>query len=485
MKTNDSTCALPTTWVKTTIGDVYDVIGGGTPSTSVPEYWGGPIPWITSADIAGVRDIKIHRHVTDKGIRDSAANEVPARTLLVVTRVGLGKIAIAQQPICFSQDIQGLLQDPDLIIPEYGLHFLSFDLQRLKFEGRGTTISGLTKKQLKDVAFPLPPLNEQRRIVTRIEELLSELDSGIESLKIAREQTNVYRQSVLKHAFEGKLTAQWRERNGSRLEVAAQHLSQLAGGESTVSDSEREKLSKLPYGWTYIKLGQIIDEPKYGTSRKCDYKTEGIGVIRIPNIVSGVIDDSDLKFAQFDHDEIQAYQLRRGDILIVRSNGSISIVGRCAVVHPRDEKYLFAGYLLRIRPNAKIVDSEYLHSVLSCHALRVQIEAKAKSTSGVNNINSGELQSLIIPLCGIEEQIAILTRLRQTLTRLDQLEIEIDQQLKRADALRQSILKKAFSGRLVAQDAHDKPAAVLMERINGAKARNGNRKRRTNRRDAA
>jgi type I restriction modification DNA specificity protein len=79
MKTNDSTGALPTTWATSTIGDVYDVIGGGTPATSIPEYWGGSIPWITSADIAGVRDIKIHRYVTDKGIREAVLAALAAR----------------------------------------------------------------------------------------------------------------------------------------------------------------------------------------------------------------------------------------------------------------------------------------------------------------------------------------------------------------------------------------------------------------------
>jgi type I restriction enzyme S subunit len=249
--------------------------------------------------------------------------------------------------------------------------------------------------------------------------------------------------------------------------------------------SEHGKLPTLPDGWAYIRLGKIIDEPKYGTSKKCDYEIKGFGVIRIPNIVSGVIDDSDLKFAQFDDHEIQVYALRSGDILIIRSNGSISIVGQCAIVRPRDEKYLYAGYLLRIRPNKEVVNSAYLHSVLSCHALRVQIEAKAKSTSGVNNINSGELQSLIIPLCSIREQIALLTRLAPALTRFDQLEIEIYQQLKRADALRQSILKHAFSGKLVAQDAHDEPASVLLERIRCQKADSENGKRKTNRENAA
>src|SRR2546422_5059549 len=113
---------IPSNWVLTTIDDIYDVIGGGTPSTGVKEYWNGNIPWITSADIHGVREIGISRFVSTMGIKNSATNKVPPKTLLVVTRVGLGKIAIAEQGICFSQDIQGLVAPPYLIRPEFALY---------------------------------------------------------------------------------------------------------------------------------------------------------------------------------------------------------------------------------------------------------------------------------------------------------------------------------------------------------------------------
>ena len=287
--------ALPENWVKTEIGIVYDVIGGGTPSTTNTEYWGGEIPWITSADIGGVRDINVTRHVTTKGIQESATNRVPSRTLLVATRVGLGKIAITDEPICFSQDLQGLIQRPDLILPEFCLFYLSFQLQRLKFEGRGTTISGITKKQLKDTDFPLPPYQEQRCVVAKIEELFSELDKGVESLRTARAKLDVYRQAVLKHAFEGKLTAQWRKDKKDKLEKPEQLLARIkqerearygeqledwkaavkkweVGGKSgkrpskprsfllpeAFTDVELTLLPEIPGLWCWVKVGELF-----------------------------------------------------------------------------------------------------------------------------------------------------------------------------------------------------------------------------------
>ena len=231
----------------------------------------------------------------------------------------------------------------------------------------------------------------------------------------------------------------------------------------------------------------MIDEPKYGSSKKCDYDYKGTGVLRIPNVVRGVVDASDLKGAHFEEDEKRTYGLRSGDILVIRSNGSISIVGRCALISKAEEQYLYAGYLIRLRSNLAALLPEYLAALLSSHLLRTQIEHKAKSTSGVNNINSGEIQSLIIPMCSLSEQEVVVERLSTSLSAIDAIEAEIDGQLLKADALRQSILKKAFSGQLVPQDPHDEPASVLLDRIKAEReaAVKNNHSKKTKRKKAA
>ena len=209
----------------------------------------------------------------------------------------------------------------------------------------------------------------------------------------------------------------------------------------------------------------MVDQPKYGTPKKCDYNYDGTGVLRIPNVIGGLIDTSDLKGACFGEDEKRIYSLRSADVLMVRSNGSASIVGKCALVSEMDAQLLFAGYLIRLRSNPAVLLPDYLVALLSSHLLRTQIEQKAKSTSGVNNINSGEIQSVIIPLCNPDEQKLLIERLSAILSTIDDLHSEIGKQLIKANALRQSILKEAFSGRLVAQDPDDEPASVLLERI--------------------
>ena len=399
-------------------------------------------------------------------------------------------------PVAFNQQINAIVPN-DAIFHK----FLFYQAQSTEFrhqleeKATATTISIVNKGNFEKILVNIAPLNEQKRIVAKIEELFSELDNGIAALKTAREQLKVYRQAVLKHAFEGKRTAKWREENADKLESPEQLLARIeqerearyqhqqedweaASKEgkkpgkpkklatlTPVPEAAKKEFPQLPSGWSYIRLGNLIDEPTYGTSAKCDYELGDQGVLRIPNISMGRIDDSDLKYASFDKGEVDHLRLMEGDILTIRSNGSISLVGSCALINEKDTKHIFAGYLIRLRPNKKTVRSEYLLAAMSSHFLRKQIEAAAKSTSGVNNINSGELQNLILPLPSVDEQEELISELDSMLPMINSTEFEIDQQLAKAEILRQSILKKAFSGQLVPQDPNDEPASELLARI--------------------
>ena len=316
----------------------------------------------------------------------------------------------------------------------YQLHSLKRQIEKDAYGGAQPNISSTKIEAMEIVLVPLP---EQERIVAKIEELFSELDAGIENLKTAQAQLKTYRQAVLKNAFEGKFT------------------------------NDNVKEGELPEGWKLTELGNVIEKPKYGTSKKCDYNFDGLGVLRIPNIANGFVDSSDLKFAEFDEKEIETYSLKAGDLLTIRSNGSVNLVGKCALITKKDERFLYAGYLIRLRPFIEKINSKYLFYTLLSGDLRSQIESKAKSTSGVNNINSEELKSLIIPICSPDEQQKIVEEIESRLSVCDKLEETIAASLAQSEALRQSILKKAFEGKLVPQDENDEPASVLLEKIKG------------------
>ncbi|MBT9314002.1 restriction endonuclease subunit S [Leptothoe spongobia] len=299
---------LPEGWSCETVGSLYTLIGGGTPSTKLKEYWNGSFPWITSADIQNLDRIAPRKFITADAIDNSTTNLVPSGTIVVVvTRVGLGKLTLTNKKICFSQDSQGLVDKTNgkAIYNKYALYYLSLAVREFKYKSRGTTINGVTKKQLSDLNFLLPPLAEQQRIVDKIEELFSELDEGIKSLKTTQQQLKIYRQAVLKWAFEGKLTAQWREEQQGKLESAETLLAQIkaereqhyqkalevwqvevdvweanekVGNKPTkqkkfkelkpISDDELNELPTVPNDWPYIRAEGISDFITKGTTPK-------------------------------------------------------------------------------------------------------------------------------------------------------------------------------------------------------------------------
>lgn len=490
---------LPKTWEISTLGEVYQVIGGGTPSTEKPDYWGGDTPWITSADVEGVRQINIRKYVTDKGIAGSTTSKVPPKTLLVVTRVGLGKIAIAETSICFSQDLQGLIQNPKLIYPEFTLYLLSFELQILKFEGRGTTISGITKKQLKDLGFPLPPIAEQRRIVAKIEELFSKLDEGIENLKTARAQLKVYRQALLKHAFEGKLTAQWREQNRDKLETAdvmlkriqqerAQHYQeQLADWETAGKQGSKPKVPKrlppltakelaelpeLPEGWEWVKVDSYCSAEKnsikagpFGSSLKKEfYVKNGYKVYGQEQVITGDWKCGDYFIDEARYLDLESCKVKPFDILI----SLVGTLGKVLVLPENIVPGVINPRLVKISPNLNSIVPEFFKYYFESSFLKGLYKLKTHGAT-MDVLNLGIIQDLPFPICSLKEQQILIQEMEARLSEVDQLELTITTTLQQSEALRQSILKRAFSGQLVPQDPHDEPASKLLARIRAAR----------------
>ena len=274
---------LPAGWSEVTVDSLCEVVGGGTPSTSNEEYWQGAIPWITSADIYGIRDIRPRRQINVEAITASATNLVPSGSIVVVTRVGLGKVALVEEPLCFSQDSQGLSFDTCRINGLYFTYYLSEAVQRFKYEGRGTTINGVTKKQLRELPVLLPPLAEQHRIVAEIETQFTRLDASVAALRRARANLKRYRASALKAACEGRLVPTEPElarSEGRDYEPAGVLLERILaerrarwelqekrrGNYKEPSAPDTSVLPELPEGWAWASLDQIIYLLEGGTA---------------------------------------------------------------------------------------------------------------------------------------------------------------------------------------------------------------------------
>ncbi len=158
-------------WEVVELGAVCEtVLSGGTPSTEVKEYWNGIIPWITSADIINLKEAKVRKYIAPNAIQNSATNLIPKNNIIVVTRVGLGKLFMNSFDVCISQDSQGLILNQKKVLPEFVLYSLATEVQKFKNSSRGSTIQGVTKSQLTEIKIPLPPLEIQKQIVARIAE---------------------------------------------------------------------------------------------------------------------------------------------------------------------------------------------------------------------------------------------------------------------------------------------------------------------------
>ena len=438
---------------KVRLGDAFTLIGGGTPSTNRVEYWGEGTPWFSSADIDAKGKISYRRCVTQIGIKNSTTNIVPANTVIVVTRVGLGKIAILPENMCFSQDMQALLAKDDSFV--YSRKYLYYQLvhimETVKYQGQGTTISGITKNRLADVMLYMPGIEEQQRIVARIEELFSQLDDAEATLQKTKAQLALYRQAVLREAFEGKLTEDWRKRNGT----TKQCLIQLAREKRDTALACRKLkplkyewkddiiLPSIPHEWEYAQIGDIAWSIKDGPHYSPEYSEEGVPFITGGNVRPTGVDFQSAKRISMDlHKELcKRCCPEKGDMLYTKG-GTTGI----AHVNTYDQEFSVWVHVAVI----KFVDSvlpEYFQHVLNSPLCYQQSQ---KYTHGVGNQDLGltRMINIIFPICSIEEQKQIVANLESRLSVCDSIEQTIDAALQQAKAMRQSILKDAFEGRL-------------------------------------
>ena len=406
---------LPDRWEVKKMPQVVKWGSGGTPKATEKQYYdGGTIPWLIIGDLNDGIVTSSASKITELGLQNSSAKKIPAGTLLVAMYGSIGKLGITGIECCTNQAI-AYAKELHGVTTKYMFYYMALMKSELISKGKGGTQKNISQTVLNSLNVIVPPLPEQERIVARIEEMFSELDAGVETLKKTKAQLAVYRQAVLKEAFEGRLT------------------------------------DSAPI--STVQLGSFIEKPRYGTSKKCDYDygVDKTSVYRIPNIEysTGRINHDDIKFARFTESELESIRLKHGDILIIRSNGSVSLVGRAAMVNETDTKGTFAGYLMRLRINEPtMLLPKFLLMYLQSHQARIFIENKAKSTSGVHNINSSEISELKLPLFRLEDQMVIIDAIESRLSVCDSIEQTVDTALQQAEAMRQSILKEAFEGRL-------------------------------------
>jgi len=452
---------LPVGWSFFSLKDLGGLSGGKTPSKANLSFWSSPdVPWVSPKDMKKNLLEDSEDRISHAAVEKAGMTPYPAGSILMVTRSGILQhtfpVALAGNELTVNQDIKVLRPVPG-IIPQFAFYLLkSFGRKILSVCSKdGTTVQSVDSEKLEAFPFPLPPTAEQTRIAAKLDELLAQVDTLKARIDGVPELLKRFRQSVLAAAISGRLTEEWRVARMKSEETGAPFLFRTEG---------------LPIDWQEIPFSSVISDLRYGTAQRCDYGAGSIGVLRIPNIGERGISRADLKSSNFSKTEIEKLSLRAGDLIMIRSNGSVELVGKSAIVTQKEEGLLFAGYLIRVRLNKEKVIPEYVNFWLRSPAIRQLIELTARSTSGVNNINSEEIRSLVFTKPSLEEQDEIVRRVEQLFAFADQLEARVKAAQARIDRLTQSILTKAFRGELVPQDPNDEPASVLLERIKAHRA---------------
>lgn len=473
---NSNYSDLPLGWRLVAIDDTGDYINGYAFKPSDWEEKGKPI-------------IRIQNLTSDKPFNRTtkfieSKYHIVNGDILVSWSATLDAFIWKGEDAWLNQHIFKVVPNPKIVVKNFLFYLLKYEIHNLINSDRlhGSTMKHINRKPFLSHQILLPPLPEQHRIVEKIEELFSELDNGVASLKKALEQLKTYRQAVLKWAFEGKLTEKWRNTHQDSLEDADTLLEQIKAerkrhyqqqledwkqalkewennGKETkkptkpqqpkdlppLTKEELSNLPSLPNGWMWVKLGIIIEEPKYGTSSKSQ-KEGKIPVLRMGNIQNGIIDWSDLVFTS-NEDEIRQYLLQENDVLFNRTN-SPELVGKTAIYSGKVPA-IFAGYLIRINQINSIVNAKYLTYFLN--STIAKNHGNKVKTDGVNqsNINGEKLCNYPFPYISLQEQTQIVQEIESRLSVCDQLEATLTENLNKAEALRQSILKRAFEGKLV------------------------------------
>ena len=325
---------------------------------------------------------------------------------------------------------------------------------------------------------------EQRRIVAEIEKQFTRLDAAVEALRTAQAKLKRYRASILNAAVTGRLVpteAALARTEGRDYEPSDQLLQRILAERRVRSGPQTRRrkyqeptayriseLLELPDGWISTTVEQVSSLVQYGTSAKASSDATGVPVLRMGNIREGNLDTTDLKYLPAGDPEVKKTLLDHGDLLFNRTN-SAELVGKSAVFKGELSPASFASYLIRVSFGGGF-SSEFGCLYINSHLGRNYIARVRNQQVGQANVNGTKLAAMPIPLPPIAEQHRIVTEVERLLSVAQQAEAAVETNLKRAERLRQAILKRAFEGRLVPQDPDDEPAAVLLERIKTEKA---------------
>lgn len=476
-----SSSKLPDSWVEVTLEQVAHIETGTTPPTSNQAHYGGGIPFIKPSSLVDKPIFSVEESISSLG--EPYARIVPAGSVLVSCIGNLGKTGLTTTRSAFNQQINAATFSP-LIEPRFGFYACQLLRPYLESVASATTISIVNKSKFSQASIPLAPLPEQRRIVAAIEEQFTRLDAAVASLQRARANLKRYRAAVLQAAVTGRLSETDAAIGGSKTKYGK------------AKGSPPDDSSSLPDGWTLTNVESlkadgeqaVLTGPFGSTLGRSDFVPSGVPVLTIGCLTdSGISMDKAVYVRQKKADQLARYRLKAGDVLFSR----MASVGRAGLVTNELEGALINYHIMRLRlSREKILPEYFLIYVRGSETVRKYVR-NVNHGATRDGINTTQLLGMPVALPTTAEQQHLIDEVARQYSVIESLDSSIDHSLKRAERLRQAILKRAFAGELVPQDPSDEPAGVLLERIRAERAARQPEKRprakgrRTARRDEA
>ena len=391
---------------KVKISDIGKIVSGATPKTKDVDNYGGSIAWITPADLSGYTSKYIShgsRNITQKGYDSCSTHLMPRGTVLFSSRAPIGYVAIAENPICTNQGFKSIVPNDD-IDSEFLYYQLQYLRKKIQEKGSGTTFKEISGKVLGETDIVVPSLEEQSRIVAHIEELFSELDKAVDTLKTTKEQLEVYRQAVLKEIFDSVSTT-------------SVHIKDVC---------------------LDIKVGIVIKPTQYYVSEN------GVPAFRNANVRRGYINDTDwVMISKEGHQQNCRSEVHTNDVLISRSGANL---GMASVVPARYNGYNAIDVVIAVPDISKVIP-EFLAQYTNSPMGRAIVK-KNERGAAQGHLNVSAYANLPIGVPDLQEQEKLVKQISDRLSVCDSIEKTVDTALAQADAMQQSILKQAFEGKL-------------------------------------
>lgn len=398
---------FPPKWAVCKSPDVIRWSSGGTPKVSVKEFYqNGTIPWLVIGDLNDGIVTEAATKITEAALESSSAKMVKQGTLLLAMYGSIGKLGIAGMDCCTNQAIAHIKEAKGL-----STKFLFFYFSLLKSHlcslGKGGTQKNISLTVLNSLEIPIPSLEEQERLVAKIEELFSILDSSIAALNRVKAQTVFYRQAAISSTFPNLSTS------------------------------------------TQVKLAEIADISSGITKGRklCGDNIISLPYLRVANVQNGFLNLGEVKKIEIKASEKERFLLHNDDILYTEG-GDRDKLGRGTIWKDEIPHCVHQNHIFKARPNKQKVLPQYLAYWSLSTTARNYFYEKGKQSVNLASINKTVLSNLPVPLPSLDEQKNIVQEIESISTNCSDIERTVNDSLQKADSLRQSILKKAFEGEL-------------------------------------